>query len=372
MNAMTARSASPSKAAARRRAAAPARILFDDAVAVIDQHLGVVTWTSDAWRAAQPDLDIGASIADVAAILPVADLSEPPSVSNAPTKSDAVGPALEPADWSVQTQRLSDHTVALRLTDRRAQGRALQRQLNDRESLLFTSRVLSVGEMATTLAHELNQPIAAAANLLRGLKSRLARRPNALSDDEAKALGRSLDQIMFAAQVISRIRDFTHAHRPDAKPIDLAELATSSAALLDWDLQQAGIDMSIIGADQSIQVRGDAVMLQQVLINLMRNAADALRSDPPANPRLTLQLRERGMQAEVQVSDNGCGLDEASAETLFVPFASSKPNGMGLGLSICRSFIEHHQGRLWFSRNPVRGTNFHIALPLAATEANAN
>jgi len=361
MNTIFPRTTSPSKTRARRQTVAPAQILFDDAVAIVDQQLGVVTWVSQAWREAQPGLDTGASIADVTSMLPEAGLSgqTPPL--------DA-----EPARWHVQSQRLTDHTLALRLTDRRAQGRALQRQLNDRESLLFTSRVLSVGEMATTLAHELNQPIAAAANLLRGLKSRLARRPDALTDDESKALSRSLDQIMFAAQVITRIRDFTHSHRPDTKPIDLAELVTSSAALLDWDMQQAGIEMSIVGADLSIQVHGDAVMLQQVLINLMRNAADALRSDPPATPKLSLQIRERGKQAEVQVSDNGCGLDDASAEKLFVPFASSKPNGMGLGLSICRSFIEHHQGRLWFSRNPVRGTNFHIALPLLAAEHPTN
>jgi len=343
----------------------PAQILFDDAVAVIDQQLGVVTWVSDAWRAAQPDLDTGASMADVVLRLPEADLSGQPTPAIA-IQANAATVDTEPVRWAVQSQRLADHSIALRLTDRRAQGRALQRQLNDRESLLFTSRVLSVGEMATTLAHELNQPIAAAANLLRGLKSRLARRADVLTDDEEKALSRSLDQIMFAAQVITRIRDFTHAHRPDARRIDLAGLVTSCAELLDWDMQQAGIEMSIIGADLSIQVQGDAVMLQQVLINLMRNAADALRNDPPVTPRLTLRLRVRGKQAEVQVSDNGCGLDEASAEKLFVPFASSKPNGMGLGLSICRSFIEHHQGRLWFSRNPVRGTNFHIALPLAA------
>ena len=350
--------------APRHPAGPPAHLLFDDAVALIDRHLGVVTWVSDAWREAQPGLDVGASITELVTRFPEADLARQSVCPQSESEAQAIAPEVEATQWDVQTKRLSDHMVALRLSDRRAQGRALQRQLNDRESLLFTSRVLSVGEMASTLAHELNQPIAAAANLLRGLKSRLARRAEALTDDEAKALSRSLDQIMFAAQVITRIRDFTHEHRPNAKPIDLAELVTSSAALLDWDMQQAGIEMTIVGADLSLQVQGDTVMLQQVLINLMRNAADALRSDPPAVPKLTLQIRERGKQAEVQVSDNGCGLDEASANKLFVPFASSKPNGMGLGLSICRSFIEHHQGRLWFSRHPVRGTNFHIALPL--------
>jgi C4-dicarboxylate-specific signal transduction histidine kinase len=113
-----------------------------------------------------------------------------------------------------------------------------------------------------------------------------------------------------------------------------------------------------------VAVRGDEVMLQQVIVNLMRNALDALRSDPPEAPRLSLRLLVHAREAELQVQDNGCGLADDAAARLFVPFASSKPNGMGIGLSICRSFVELHQGRLWFSRPPVRGATFHLGLPL--------
>jgi C4-dicarboxylate-specific signal transduction histidine kinase len=243
----------------------------------------------------------------------------------------------------------------------------MQRQLDDREQLLFTSRVISVGEMATTLAHELNQPIGATANLLRGLRSRLVRAgAPRLDAEEATALERALEQVMFAARIISRIREFTQSRQPRHAKVDLAALARSSASLLDWDLQRSGARLVLELPDEPAFVRGDEVMLQQVIVNLMRNALDALRTDPPEDPRLELRLLARAHEIEVQVCDNGCGLGDAAAQQLFVPFASTKPSGMGIGLSICRSFIELHQGRLWFSRNADRGVTFHIGLPLGA------
>jgi two-component system sensor histidine kinase DctS len=217
--------------------------------------------------------------------------------------------------------------------------------------------------MATTLAHELNQPIGAAANLLRGLRSRVARRTGALDTDEASALDRAIEQVMFAARVITRIREFTHSHQPRHKKVDLGALLRSSASLLDWDLRRTGAQLVLDLPDQEVHVRGDEVMLQQVIVNLMRNALDALRTDPPEEPQVRLSLSIRAGEVEVRVCDNGCGLGDEAAAKLFVPFASSKPSGMGIGLSICRSFVELHQGRLWFSRNADRGATFHVSLP---------
>jgi two-component system sensor kinase FixL len=118
-------------------------------------------------------------------------------------------------------------------------------------------------------------------------------------------------------------------------------------------------------------------MLQQVLVNLLRNALDALRENRPAEPRITLTLlcpKERegagGGEAEARITDNGAGLSAEAEQRLFVPFSSTKPNGMGIGLAICRSFVELHQGRLWFSRGAERGCSFHIGLPLAQAGAN--
>ena len=355
------------RASRRAGTSVPAQALalarLGDAAALIDRRSRRIVWASDAWHAMlQPSADA----VDVAALEPqLAGLTaalEAGADSEAPRRLELGGGA----QWNAELAVLDTHWL-LRLTDRREQGRALQRQLDDREQLLFTSRVFSVGEMATTLAHELNQPIGATANLLRGLRSRLARRKPALDAEESGALERAIDQVMFAARVIARIREFTHSHQPRQGKVDLAALVRGSAALLDWDLRRGHARLHLHLPEAPVLVRGDEVMLQQVLVNLMRNALDAMRADPPDDPTLTLTLGVKGHEAVVQVCDNGCGLGDDAAAKLFVPFASSKPNGMGIGLSICRSFVELHQGRLWFTRNAERGATFHVGLPLIKT-----
>ncbi len=338
--------------------------VFGDAVALVHCATATLRWTSPAWRSLLPAAEAGTPLAALDPALPTLLAADAP----APQRL-LLG---EAGAWDAQ---LAPHDAGhrlLRLTDRREQGRALQRQLDDREQLLFTSRVISVGEMASTLAHELNQPIGAAANLLRGLRARLSRRPRATGAaaaaaqaEEADALGRAIEQVMFAARVIARIREFTHSHQPRHVRLDLGALVRSCASLLDWDLRRSGAVLQLDLPAAPVRVRGDEVMLQQVVVNLMRNALDAMRADPPTEPRLSLRLQVRGRDAELQVRDNGCGLADDAAARLFVPFASSKPNGMGIGLSICRSFVELHQGRLWFSRNADRGATFHLGLPLA-------
>lgn len=335
-----------------------------DAAALLRRDDGSVAATTAAWRTLLPALAEGASQATLEQGLP--------GVRAACRSAEASPQRVSLGDtrqWEAQLAALDDEHLLLRVTDRRELGRVVQRQLDDREQLLFTSRVISVGEMATTLAHELNQPIGAAANLLRGLRSRLARRRSALSAEESAALERTLEQVLFASRIIARIREFTHSHQPRQARLDLAALLRASASLLDWDLRRSHAALALELPAEPVPVQGDEVMLQQVVVNLMRNALDALRSDPPAAPQLALRLLVRTHEVELQVCDNGCGLDDDAAARLFVPFASTKPSGMGIGLSICRSFVELHQGRLWFSRNAERGTTFHVSLPRAAATA---
>ena len=333
-----------------------------DALAVFHIASGRLSAVSDAWRALCPQLPLGATATELDTHLPgcAAALQLP---SDASPRDVRVGSTRQ---WNLRIAKVGGAQLVLRLTDRHEQGRALQRQLDDREQLLFTSRVLSVGEMAATLAHELNQPIGATANLLRGLRARLGRRRSTLVAEEAAALDQAIEQVMFAARVITRIREFTHSHQPRRTMVDVAALLRASASLLDWDLQRSHAQLVLDLPEHAANVYGDAVMLQQVVVNLMRNALDALRTDPPPEPKLSLSLTPRDRELEVRVRDNGCGLSNAAAEKLFVPFASTKPNGTGIGLLICRSFIEQHQGRLWFSRNPDRGATFHVTLPCAA------
>jgi len=245
---------------------------------------------------------------------------------------------------------------------------AIRRHLEDREQLLFTSRLLSVGEMATTLAHELNQPIGAVVNLLRGVQMRVGSGEASVTDDVRQALARATEQAMFAARIIARIRDYTHSRQPRREPFDLTRTLRASLRLLDWEIRRDGVRLELdAGIDDAWPVVGDEVMLQQVFVNLARNALDAMRDVPADAPRvLGAHARANGAQVEVVITDTGCGLSDETEARLFVPFTSNKPSGMGIGLNICRSFVELHHGRLWFSRRTPAGCAFHVALPLRA------
>ncbi|MDR2155948.1 MAG: sensor histidine kinase [Burkholderiaceae bacterium] len=269
-------------------------------------------------------------------------------------------------------------TLVLRLRLESAQQRATRRHLEDRERLLFTSRSVAIDEMASTLAHELNQPLGAVTNVLQGLKARLATviaRPSAGGVNVLASLAQgaqlALDHVQYAARIIGRIREYTQSRQPRRERVDINALLNDSLALLDWDLQRHGVQLRISLRDETTADRapvvGDSVMLQQVFVNLMRNAIDAM-SSTCANQRLLdiASFIDDAGHVEITIADTGSGIGEDAASQLFAPFFSTKPTGMGLGLNICRSLIELHQGRLWFTANlSGRGCTFHVALPMA-------
>jgi two-component system, LuxR family, sensor kinase FixL len=297
--------------------------------------------------------------------------------SLAPTQYLSVVAASGPL--SVEACRAQPGMAAVRLrcaSGRHAQARdqeqAARRHLEDREKLLFTSRTLAVGEMASTLAHELNQPIGTVSNVLRGLRARLAADG---ADELLGPLQLALDQALFASRIIARIREYTHSRQPRRDVLDLGRVARESIALMDWEVQRDAVQVRLDLPRDTLLVQADEVMLQQVFVNLMRNALDAMRDSGTATPCLVVALAaERGM-AVLTVRDNGRGL--AADAPAFVPFQSTKPNGMGIGLNICRSFVELHQGRLWFTPNDslpgsaAPGCTFHVALPLSSAQAAA-
>ncbi|MGL4807311.1 MAG: sensor histidine kinase [Giesbergeria sp.] len=159
--------------------------------------------------------------------------------------------------------------------------------------------------------------------------------------------------------------------------MDLLALLYSSLTLLDWDLARHGVrvslDVQALSTQGGAPVAGDGVMLQQVLVNLLRNAIDAMADSPPGERRLSVSSRvdDAGEHLEITIADTGCGIGEDAAGQLFMPFFTTKPTGMGVGLNICRSLIELHQGRLWFTHNEERGCTFHVALPLVPDAASA-
>ena len=248
----------------------------------------------------------------------------------------------------------------------------LRRYLLERDDLFSTSRTISISEMATALAHELNQPIGTLSNLLGGVRVRLER---GTLDEAALAdvVDSALEQTRFADGVITRIRDFTRDRRPEQRALDMGELLRRSVALLDWLLVSSEIDVDIVLPAEPLPVRGDATMLQQVLVNLLRNAVEATRGcdrgrsrDASGASTITVSAARRQGTVAVAILDRGHGLGGAGESALFVPFATSRPDGMGVGLSICRSFLELHQGRLWLAANEEGGCTAHVELPEAS------
>lgn len=342
--------------------------------AAFDRHSGTVLWRATAFN----ELLGGAAAETLDAMCE--------RLTGLRAALDAEAPGVLPFTVTSGERRLEasltrqpDGLTVLRLEDRAAEAQARLRHLEDREQLLFTSRLLSVGEMATTLAHEINQPIGAAANLLRGSVMRLQRQADAGESrcgegaDLLQALQRATEQVLFASKIIARIRQYTHSRTPKRVPVDVAHLLGDCIGLLDWEAEREGVQVELHLPAERLRTLADEVMLQQLFVNLMRNAIDAMRGNPAGQRRLTLQARADGPRLEVTVRDTGSGLSEQAEQSLFVPFVSSKPTGTGIGLNICRSFVELHQGRLWFTRNDDGvGTSFHATLPrLAATPAAA-
>ena len=403
---MTARSpkASPSTAAPRRRKALPPAApvalweAFDEAMALLPADAAApLAWCSPAFaaRLALPEGGALPSLAELCGRL--AGLADGLAAlagtgargAPAPGGWDgevrlAQGRGRPPAALHASLRRLPDGAgvpggaLALRLRPEPEHDLATRRHLEDRERLLFTSRSVAVGEMATTLAHELNQPLGAVTNVLRGLKGRLAAPPAqqgpAAMAHLAQGVQLALDQVQYAARIIGRIRDYTQSRQPRRERVDLNALLNNSLTLLDWELRRHGVQLSIdlradTSADDGAPVAGDGVMLQQVLVNLLRNAIDAMSDTPAGQRRLAIGSRlDDAGQLEIAIADTGAGIDDGAASQLFTPFFSTKPTGMGIGLNICRSLIELHQGRLWFTSNAERGCTFHIALPLAGPD----
>lgn len=362
-----------------------------DAVAVVDEAHDTVMWASSAFWALMgmpapgtvPWSSLVSRLQGWAGLQPVPAGELQTVVLPDPDPGDALR-AAGPSWLELQRVALSAPTGGwvLRLTRLQDRGQAVRRHLEDRERLLFTSRAVSVVEMATTLAHDINQPLGTVTNVLHGLQVRIQRAIDAgrsVAPQDMVVLLQGLvlaiDQAGFASRIIGRIREYTPSRQPRRERVDMHALLRDSLALLDWELQRDGVQTTL-ATDPTLQgssaacVLGDAVMLQQVIVNLLRNALDAMRACPTDRRQLHLSTQASrghptGDDIEIALRDTGCGMEADVERHLFVPFASTKPNGMGIGLSICRSFIELHQGRLWFSRNPDAGCTFHLALPLA-------
>lgn len=245
-----------------------------------------------------------------------------------------------------------------------------RRDTEERERLLMTSRLMSVGELVTTLAHELNQPLGAIANYLGGAVRRLRAAADRPAEDVLAAIDRAHLQAEHAARIVSRMREFVRTREPRLEPVKLAEVVSAVLELLELPAQQSGVRITIDLPEDLPGAIADRVMIEQVVLNLTKNALEAMHEVPREERALRISARtDLDGCIELSVSDTGPGISGAAREQLYSPFVTTKPDGMGMGLNICRSIVEYHRGRLFCTGHGKRGTTFCVTLPQSVAEA---
>ncbi len=242
----------------------------------------------------------------------------------------------------------------------RKQAEERTRQQQDR--LQATARLVAMGEMASSIAHELNQPLAAISSYCTGAANLL--RNKAPTTDVIPALDKAVEQAQRAGQVIRRIYNLARHSENRFERVHLGAHIDAALALMEVDIRRQGIRVTLDLAGQAV-VDGDPVLLEQALLNLFRNAVESMRDTAPDQRQLVIALTCKDGYVFLTVSDRGCGIDARVADKLFDPLFTTKAEGMGMGLAICRSVVENHRGRLSFEANPGGGTVFRILLPMA-------
>ena len=243
-----------------------------------------------------------------------------------------------------------------------------QARLQELQSeLVHVSRLTAMGEMASTLAHELNQPLAAISNYMKGCRRLLDQGNPELLPKVRDALDKGSEQAVRAGQIIRRLRDFVSRGETEMRVEPVSRLIDEASALALVGAAQQGIVARMNLDPRASFVLADRVQVQQVLVNLLRNAADAMQDAPRRELVLATALQEDG-QVEISVADTGPGISDEVADRLFQPFVTTKATGMGVGLSISRTIVESHGGRLWVEPNAQGGATFRLTLPAAAVE----
>jgi signal transduction histidine kinase len=240
-----------------------------------------------------------------------------------------------------------------------------QKKNSQRQQLIFTSKVMSVGEMAATLAHELNQPIGSVLNYLSGCIRRLDS-PSFLKEQLVEPLAEAHRQAQRAASIIDRIRQFVRSREPKMAPLDLKDVTRAVLATIEPEIKRHVVNVETNISDDLPPVYADRVMIEQVVHNLAKNAVEAMQTQVGAKHVLRIEaVTTRDDVVEVRVQDNGPGLSGQTKEQIFSPFFSTKSDGLGIGLNICRSLVEYHGGSLIFSDNASGGSTFSFTLPVA-------
>ncbi|MDB5376546.1 MAG: histidine kinase [Rubritepida sp.] len=243
-----------------------------------------------------------------------------------------------------------------------------RRAEEERQALAHASRVATMGQLTASIAHEVSQPIAATVTNAQAALRWLGADPPDL-EEVREALDRIVKDGRRAGDVIGRIRALVEKSPARKADLEINEAILEVTALLHGEVVKHGVSMQTRLAEGLPLIHGDRVQLQQVILNLIINAIEAVRGVSEGTRELLVSTEQAsGDGVLVAVRDSGPGLDPAKLEWLFEAFYTTKPGGLGMGLSICRSIIEAHRGRLWASANTPRGAIFQFALPRHAME----
>jgi two-component system sensor kinase FixL len=245
-----------------------------------------------------------------------------------------------------------------------------QRQIEQRAGklqaeLAHVARINAVSQLSSALAHELNQPLTAIMNYVSAAKLRWSQAGGDESDKASSLLDRAIAQAERAGAIIQRLRSFLEKREPHRVEEDLNATLQEAIALGFVGSSNDGATLALDLAPDLPAVRMDKVQIEQVIVNLLRNAIEAIKES--GRHELAISSYRAGPRiVEIAVADTGPGIPDTVAQQLFEPFVTTKEKGMGVGLSICRTIVEAHGGRIWMVPNPVGGTIFKIQLPVDA------
>ena len=234
--------------------------------------------------------------------------------------------------------------------------------LHQQQQLEHAQRVAILGELSSDLAHELNQPLSAINNYAEGGIIRLSRQ----DDDQqmTNLLNRISNEAQRGAEIIKRIRGFARQEKIQRKNIDLISLIRETLNLLDYEIRKYSVSLNLNLPEQPQNLLIDPIEIQQLLVNLIRNSLEAM-DNQQADSVLTISLKKQNAEHIIlSIADTGCGIDEKDTENLFKAFHSSKPDGMGLGMSICKRIVEAHNGNISIMPGLARGTVVTCRLPI--------
>ena len=273
--------------------------------------------------------------------------------------------------------RLAQMVIATDITSRR---HAEEQSATQAERAQAASRLVTMGEMASSVAHELNQPLTAISNYCNGLVSRI-RNGHINDEDLLAALEKTARQAQRAGQIIQRIRSFVKRSEPNRTLSDVEQMVAEAVELTEIELRRRNVRLSHYVAARLPKIMVDPILIEQVLVNLMKNATESIDNAKRPVSRRSVELRVVPKVVDAQdvveftVIDSGQGLAPEVMERLYEAFFSTKAEGMGIGLNLCRSIVESHQGRMLaeniYNGSEVTGCRFSFWIPVSGASNSA-